>query len=612
MNTTSRRKTIDGGPYSTSRLFFAINLIISLSVALFLVICMFSHILDNVEFSTLDLRYKLRGKIEIDPNIVLIDIDEDSLKPLPHGAGAWPWSREWHGGLISTLKEYKAKLTAFDVFFTDPTPLVDFLLIESTRIAGNVFLGLVFEQDEVPDVSEEQIASSEPILSKYTISPDQISGNTNNLPKYKYLIPPLPELYLAAKGTGHLNTLPEKDGIVRKIPSLIQYKGNYYMHFSLHLAFDYLNINTNTVNFVLGKYIDLGETKKGRIKIPIDENGFLYVNWAAPWGEAFKHYSFVKIVVSYWNILKNKAPPVELDIFKNKICLIGLTATGLTDVKPIPLETTYPMVGLQANVVNSILTNNFVKDVSAWVNIVIIIFLTILVGFMTPKIKPIGGIFCILGILIIYSGISFFLFKFFGLIINFVYPTIALLLNFTFVTIHSGIVSAMEQSRLYSLAIEDGLTRLYVVRHFKEIMQREMKKAKQQNSHLSVIISDIDHFKKVNDTFGHLAGDFILKGSANIFKSSCKEGYTAGRYGGEEFIILLPETDREDAVIFANRLRTLIENFLFEYNDNKFNVTISFGVAQLKDEYTPDELIKRADEALYVAKETGRNKVCFN
>ena len=207
---------------------------------------------------------------------------------------------------------------------------------------------------------------------------------------------------------------------------------------------------------------------------------------------------------------------------------------------------------------------------------------------------------------------AFLLFKFFGLWLNVIYPVVTILFSSVAITVHTEIANALERVKLYNLAVEDGLTKLFVVRHFKDLLSREIEQTKSSNKPLSIILSDIDHFKHINDTYGHLAGDFILREVANMFKSSCRESDIAGRYGGEEFIILLQDTNRDGAVEFAERLRKLIEGLTFEYNNINLKITISFGVAEFKNDKSPEELIKRSDEALYVAKETGRNKVCFS
>lgn len=587
-------------PYISSNLFKITNLAICLIVVGIIFLSFHFKILDKIELVTLDLRYRLRGIRRTSPQIVHIDIDEESISHI----GRWPWSREWHASLITTLAEYRAKIIAFDIFFSEPSPLIDFFLVESTRLARNVIYAMAFEFGE-KEIELSPVQSE--ALIRFAISGSQIYGNKKLIPQLAKPIPPLPELYNVAKNAGHVVTIPDPDGAIRRIPCLIECQGNYYLHFGLEIALEALDINRNKLKIILGNYIDLGEGTK----IPIDNKGFMLVNWAAPWGYEFRHYPFWEVVTSYQKILKGEEPIIPLELFKDKLCLVGLTAIGLIDIKPMPLQPAYPIVGMHANIMDMILQKKFIREVKLPINLAIILLFAIPVGMIIPRFRPLGGAGFTLGMSLVYLGIAYSIFKFNGLWINIVYPLTSVSISFLAVTIHSEIANAIERARLFHMAVEDGLTKLYVVRHFKEILEQEMAKAKRYNRALSLIISDIDHFKRINDTYGHLSGDYILREIANIFKSSCREVDVPGRYGGEEFVILLPETNRDGAVEFAERLRKLIEGLILEYNNIKFNITISFGVAEFRSEASVADFIKRADEALYVAKETGRNKVCF-
>lgn len=170
---------------------------------------------------------------------------------------------------------------------------------------------------------------------------------------------------------------------------------------------------------------------------------------------------------------------------------------------------------------------------------------------------------------------------------------------------------AVENSRLYLMATLDRMTRLYIHHYFQERLIESIKRSERNNSPVSLIMSDIDHFKSFNDTYGHQQGDKVLKETATIFKSQLRSIDIPARYGGEEFAIILPETKLDEAIVIASRLRKKIEEFEYSGQDKPLHVTISLGVAQYnpeKDE-TKDDLIKRADKALYKAKESGRNKV---
>ncbi|MCX7746361.1 MAG: diguanylate cyclase [Clostridia bacterium] len=169
---------------------------------------------------------------------------------------------------------------------------------------------------------------------------------------------------------------------------------------------------------------------------------------------------------------------------------------------------------------------------------------------------------------------------------------------------------SIENAKLYKLAITDGLTGLIIHRHFKNLLKHEIVRSKRYNRIFSLIMFDIDHFKKLNDTYGHPAGDEVLINIARLTKENFRTIDVTARYGGEEFIVILPETDTDGARIAAERLRQDIENSVFTYAEHKIKSTVSMGIASYpKDAETMEELIKKADEALYASKANGRNRI---
>ena len=174
---------------------------------------------------------------------------------------------------------------------------------------------------------------------------------------------------------------------------------------------------------------------------------------------------------------------------------------------------------------------------------------------------------------------------------------------------------ALENSRLFAevsrLANTDSLTGVWNRHHFFEQADKEFRRALRYHRALSVIMFDIDHFKQVNDRYGHLAGDQVLKALSGAVQKTIRDVDLLCRYGGEEFLIVLPETDLEPAREGAERLRREVEELVVQTDAGPVHVTISLGVAALRDESGPnlERLISRADDALYAAKAAGRNKV---
>jgi two-component system, cell cycle response regulator len=165
--------------------------------------------------------------------------------------------------------------------------------------------------------------------------------------------------------------------------------------------------------------------------------------------------------------------------------------------------------------------------------------------------------------------------------------------------------------RLRKLSITDGLTELYNHRHVHELLHEEFERTKRSGEAMAVAMLDLDRFKQVNDTYGHPTGDVILYETARILRETAREIDMVGRYGGEEFIAILPGSDEEAAANFAERVRRAVGEHVYRDEKTEVRMTVSAGVASYPapDCEHPDALIKRADEALYQAKGGGRDRV---
>ena len=163
---------------------------------------------------------------------------------------------------------------------------------------------------------------------------------------------------------------------------------------------------------------------------------------------------------------------------------------------------------------------------------------------------------------------------------------------------------------LYKLAIYDGLTGLFNKRHFVEMSEYVLNSAARHKEKACAIMLDIDHFKSVNDTYGHIVGDEVLKSAATIMKKNLRKTDIIGRYGGEEFSILLNKSNQNGAYIVAEKLRKDIENNIFNTNKGSLKITISLGISEFNSQKHKglSELLQTADVALYTAKNSGRNQ----
>lgn len=157
-------------------------------------------------------------------------------------------------------------------------------------------------------------------------------------------------------------------------------------------------------------------------------------------------------------------------------------------------------------------------------------------------------------------------------------------------------------------ALRDPLTGLANRTAYDERLESELSRQKRYHSPLSLVICDIDNFKNINDTFGHKAGDKTLKIIAQLLTGNCRRLDFLSRFGGEEFTLLLPNTDKESALKFANKLRLIVEKTRFNYGNKSIAITISCGISEFRDGDTPESVFERADQALYYAKNSGRNQ----
>lgn len=230
----------------------------------------------------------------------------------------------------------------------------------------------------------------------------------------------------------------------------------------------------------------------------------------------------------------------------------------------------------------------------------------------------------------LYPFIAFLL-----LITNFTTPTyIAHLRNFNssydmilfllfillgYILVFVGISSASQivsmqcnLERLELISKTDSLTGLYNRRYIMEKLENELINYKKNKKKFSLIVADIDYFKKINDSFGHDCGDQVLKAVAQNLQNAVRERGFVSRWGGEEFLILLPETESEDGLILADKIRKIIEEEIIEYNGIQISITLTFGVAVNEDYEMIDDTLKKADDALYEGKGQGRNCVILS
>ncbi|MFC1631761.1 SpoIIE family protein phosphatase [Candidatus Omnitrophota bacterium] len=347
------------------------------------------RVLDAYELIFLDLRFKSRPLQKINPNVAIVEIGNDTLINL----GRWPLSRDFHASLIKVLSFAEAEAVIFDLLFSEPQPQDQFLATASAE-AGNVYF-------------------------PYALS---LQGNKRGFWQAdKFNAPLLSQLSQGAKGTGHANVLADLDGKRRRLPLFIDYQGQLLPQLSLSAAGDYLGVSPDQIKIVSQRFIQLGR----KMRIPIDQECATLVNLAGRWKDTFAHYSYFDILMAYANYEQGAAKPALLKELKGKVCFVGLTATGTADINPSALERVYPMVGLHANLFNSIVNQSFLRRCSRPANILILFLFCLASIWLTTNFKPLKGLAYQLGLLGAFTLSGFLLFHLAGLWIDMFFPTVA-------------------------------------------------------------------------------------------------------------------------------------------------------------------------------------------
>jgi diguanylate cyclase (GGDEF)-like protein len=260
----------------------------------------------------------------------------------------------------------------------------------------------------------------------------------------------------------------------------------------------------------------------------------------------------------------------------------------------------------------------FARPVAPQWNMLSLLAIGLLLSFSFLFSRQVFSFVVGLGFGFLWVLFAFWLFADRGVWIYVINPLLLIFSLFVFSAVFSITIGKREQARLFTLATRDGLTGLYVIRYFQTLLNGAVMEAHKKQQPLSIILLDLDFFKKINDEHGHVAGDVALRYVAENLRlmtqteAGSGEVNAVGRYGGEEFILMFKKCHLIDAAFnYAEKIRRQFEQNFFSYEGVKISLTVSIGVATLRHgETVPDMMVLRADEALYRAKTEGRNRVC--
>jgi len=240
------------------------------------------------------------------------------------------------------------------------------------------------------------------------------------------------------------------DGTTRRVPLVIEYRGKLYPSLSLELVSAYLGVEKKNIGVRPGKHIELKGSRLGNMKIPVDREGQMLVNYPGGIGSLWTS-DFVQILQSYKQLEIGEKPLVELSDFKDKIVLVGLTATGSADLRAIPFVPLYPQVGVLASAINSILNQNFLIPVSKGANVFTIFSLAIVMGIFIPRIAPLKGVLFALFLLLAYLFLAFYCFSQKSICLTVVYPEAIVFFSYLSNTIYKYVSEEKEKKRIKSI-----------------------------------------------------------------------------------------------------------------------------------------------------------------
>ena len=560
--------------------------------------------INSMEDRTFDIRQSILANSKVKtPNkdIVIVAIDDGSYEYILDNYGEWPLSRDVYAKMVDYIEAQKPQNIAFDLMFVKSMKSAlaeDKALVNVFKKYDNVYTAMNLD-DQPQDL---RIPAKLPEALSVNIKDNSLGKIDLGYLEYSNCRTVIDEILNNTSNIGMINVLRADDGVLRKMPLFLKYQDKYYPQLGLKVALNALGVK-NQKDFTVDKKGNL-VLSNGK-EIPVDNDGGVILNWYGPAGtyENIPMYKLLKTIEG-----KEKG---TFD-FHNKIVYFGATAASLFDIKTVPVDKVYPGVEVQTTYVNNILDGNLIHKVPAYVNVLIGVMLVLITIGCVLALTSLPVAFGLsMTVYIAYIMLTYYLMRFYNLWVEIVSPLSLAIFAFVATVIIKYLIKSRDFDYQYKLATTDGLTELYNHRYFQEQMQRLVSHANRYETIFSLIIIDIDFFKKFNDNFGHQSGDAVLRQVAFELKKNVRATDIVCRYGGEEMSIILPNTKYEEAVQIAQKLCSIVSSKKMKLsNGRESNVTISLGVSTFgEDGVTPSEIIESADKRLYNAKENGRNRV---
>ena len=467
---------------------------------------------------------------------------------------------------------------------------------------------------------------------------------------------------LKGKGAmiGHINASLDTDERLRKVPIAMTYKGRTTYQLGLKAALDALSVKAKDVRIdPVAHTIKIDMPSGDSMVVPLEDDNRLMINWGLATEGRFPVVPFRELLESYRLIQYGARPLVMPEAFKGKICILSTAASNKISNRPQIFKSGRASSAACAVVADSVMRRDFVHYLPGGFNIAIILCISILFGLTLtyagflrvmmivviavillyatnilwlPKNMALAIVIILsvpLGVLLsasqVFSGLIFTVLSVIGYLavstgvfratkvaLPTSYTVFAIFAIFTGFYLYVRLIGYLGTMRLFNLASKDGLTGLVNRRYLNLMLDSELNSVVLDKSRkLTLVMCDIDNFKKLNDTYGHQAGDLILKKFAAIMKSKCRQADIVARYGGEEFVMIFPGAVAKEALKIAEAIRQAISEETFTFKGESYSTSMSMGLAEYSHERSKEELIEKADQALYRAKNEGKNRVCM-
>lgn len=514
-------------------------MIVFLAVILFLADVAF---LRFMELKALDLRMVSRGQMSSGGETVIVAIDEKSLSEL----GRWPWPRTVMARLLEQLKAYGARVVGLDVIFSEPdenasiktiaelSREIERIGLADARLKGllekkrgaadtdadlarsvervkNVTLGYFFHisDREVGHLTSEQIEAGAAAVasSRYQMVQAAKKMDERMFVRAHAAVTNIRELTDVAENSGFFNAFPDSDGVIRWAPMVIKLKDDYYAPLSLAVLLQYLEWPMLSI-----KIADFGveAVRLDDRVIPTDESGRMLINFLGP-AKTFPHYSIS-------DVLHGRLSP---DLFKDKIVLVGATATGIYDMRVTPFSAVYPGVEIHANVIDNILHQNFLTH-SGWtkfIDICLIILLGLAVGIAIPRARAGQGVLFIVVLLAAFVAANTYLFGRFNIWLNLIYPALTMMTIYLAITVYRYMTEEREKKKIRG-AFQYYLTASVITEMLKDPSKLKLGGDKKD---LTVLFSDIRGFTTISEKLTpeelvHLLNEYLTAMTDIVFK----------------------------------------------------------------------------------------------